>query len=449
MRKLFGKPEETTVSVEENVEAIALEQDAVIAHEEESREFDAIANEVNEDIDFVASVEDAVVTLEASVAAGETKLENPETVTAADAFVSNEELNYNARLLGADLPEMIGDNVVSHESAIAEPVTALTISNENAKEFVSKVVDKLKEIFAKIMQVLKKLVAKGSAVMVKNGDSAEKLAKQLEGLGDKAEGEFNESEVKALQAKFGAAYAGKGKDIKGADLVSMLKAISSYKVLEDVSKLAEGSIAAIEKGDADGIKAAMDKLYSLDGVKAAPGFDKLVDAKSKDVKGLPEAGEGEEVAVLPFRADGSTVKAIVTVTKEGAAPKVSVGTLTFDAKTYDKELMVMSKGDIQSVLKELASVGKDAKKYSDSVMKIVDGNSKAIDKLAKLGKGDELSAEQKEAINAVSKFLSTSVANMGIDMVLGNVYGARAVLVTASKHVAKFKGGKPVEKDEE
>lgn len=160
-----AEPENSELTVNEVVEDEAVADEVADGNEQ-----------VNKDIAAVEELVDGVDELSEQVEVNEEKLEHPEEVVAADVVVSEEKLKYTMIKLGYDAGLQDRLNLSSEsvvDSLRSNPARHLSIANEGAKEFISKMISTIKGLIQRIIKATQNIFAK---VMFKFGNYEKKIS---------------------------------------------------------------------------------------------------------------------------------------------------------------------------------------------------------------------------------------------------------------------------------
>lgn len=449
--EILGGEEESTVEIED-----------VISDEEEQEEFNSIVDETEDDVAAMEEAEEVVEDLEEQIAKEEELLETPEKVTAADALVSQESLRMAAKMLGANPDEIFGQKV-STESAHESPVTALQLSTESAKEFVLKVIEQVKAIFKKIAISIKKMGVKVIALMTKAATAADKLDKSLNEKADKTESEVTEDDNKKIASKLGVVMLANGNSF--ADLKGYLDGINNPDAITRIS-------VGLARGAKD-LEGAVKSAKFEDHVKAVAAITNEVVSKTSMNKTMADISEfitksgdkyfngvmtnaGKRSMYLPYRFDGTVVKTVklendTEKEKEAKEKKdikelysvssITVPTLSLKPAALKDVIVkaVPSKAEISGVLKVVIKNGENAKTFSDKVMAAIDSNGKLVETLEKISKSSgELTEASKAGIVKYTTATRVGVVNVGLEMILSQVQGTKAVLGVCAIFAGKY-----------
>ena len=383
---IFGQlATEAKKEVEPAVEANVLEE---IGAEEAYADALSIEASIEADLGAMAQATVAADRIEAQVAHEELLLATPEKINVGCVALSQEALSTTAMLLGAPADALAA--AVSLEAAESNPVSAMQVSQEGAKDFLKKVIESIKAIFRKVMNSAKKLYVKLVVAMDGTSKSAIKLKKYiLKDLKD----------AKAKEANFSDKVAKKLRTIVYTNSITGLSAVDTEIATAAISKIMDAQIAADKDMDAisedldaaaltaaeDGVRKTFNEnvnklikgLVILDTSVAEDNFSYT--APSDSVKLFVTSHSGTKVRVLELNTadDKSTVK---------------VKTLTMDASNVgDSKYPVPVSAKDTTIITSLDSVIEKSKKFGktkDIAMKAIEQANKVLDKLAKTKGGD-------------------------------------------------------------
>lgn len=449
----FSREEEGDALVEDtNVEPITV--DDVIAAEEDAAELAELVADTENKAEAMDEGDAAVDELEEQVEVAETKTEeSPEDVTVADAVVATESLKHVMSRLGMPSLADLGVKVVSHEAAAADPVTALRISTEGAKEIIDNIVNTVKEVFKRVLANIKKIYAKIMIMIDRTDKNADALLKSVAKATIAADAKFEEGDVKTIVNRLAVVAALGGGSISkdpSADIKLLLEGVSSSASGKEWEKAIDEQCKAaaevIEKND----EASFQKLGKLVGDSLAASKTALskkvgeyVGAhKSNFVSGVAEG----DLTLDAIRFDGKSLKVVYTskedveaVNKAIAEKNFKQAAATGTAKTAvitfsdgflsNAKVEAPSKETLVKILKDLKATAAKKKSFTDGVFKAINASEKAMDKIAgSAGKAAEGNGAGKYAASLVAKSAKTFAINVALDSILGYLGTLSAVL---------------------
>lgn len=374
----------------------------------------------------------------------EEKLEKPEEVTADDVMVAQESMRIICHRYGVD-PEAVVGSRLSHESASANPIHALKLSQESASDFVKKIIDGIRNIFKRLIVTIKKLFAKAVVLLSRNEKVATKLAAVVAAAGEApADAKFDDAEVAGIAARLGAVIVAEGGKL-GKDPVAGLgeyiailqdaKHIATYTtVLKDAAAGQMGVLkASAETAEEAGKKAAEELSKKLGGTTTAAVLKKVGSAAGDANKFLsPVKGE-----VVPFAVTGTKVRAFAF----GEGGRLTSVTLTVaPAALKGITVDVPSKASIVKLLEAVVATAKKSKDYEAAATKEVDEADKILADLTKEVMKGELTPAAKRSVTNYSSAVRVVTANLAVDSILAQVSGTKAILgycSMAAKKLAK------------
>ena len=412
------------LSVEEEVTAgetvaydVIADVEATIAREEAADiEADMVGDMVAMDLAVNAGSR-----LEAQFSAEEELLANPEKITATVVAMSQSAYADTAALLGMD----VTSSMLSSESIESNPVTALTISHENAvTDSIKKVYDAIKAIFVKLGQTIKKYVVK--AVVWMNGveKKATLLAKEAAKASDPAKGvKFTEKETNKL-AKLVAGWAVVvDGDIDSSGLAAHFGKLSFAGGLDAVSDAVDSvkntgtEEAPVYEIDEAKVIAAMSKNSPSKAVKVADF------AKNTNYVAPSEVENESDITIVPVFAKGIAVTFVETYAVKGSLPVIKVKTVTVNSELYElgKETEPAKAKDVEAYAKGVATFAKGLKKFSDARMKEIDSENKKLDKLAKENTEDGVKGKAGYVLNKLKAGAATTRRDMTVGLALNSI----------------------------
>ena len=463
MSKLFARlsTEEDETLVGGNDTAVEITE--VVEAEATATEVTEDANEIEKDIVAMEEADEALVEINNQIAEDEVKLENPESVTAADALVSQESLRMTAKMLGASLTDL-GITTISHESAKDSPVTALQLSTESAKEFFFKLVEQIKAIFSKIWNYIKKLAAKVYVMFNNMEKQASNMLEKLKNLQEKSSEDFTEDEQKRVVKLVGMPVYLNSKTTIDKD--SIIGYIGGVGETATVSASAEGYDAIITK---------LEKVTGADKVTAKETYEAMAsiigDIEKSVVKGAYKNSiakfitgaadkftevDGQLVQkIVPVSVKGGSVIAMyINIPKESNTTKIETvremwNTLTIkkstdklDTAVFDgmaKGLKPFTKTDMTDILKQVKKNGSGMKKFVDDTLKSVETGSTGIKKLETIAKKlGNISGEKSSGLVKVASLMRATVTNLALSAIYDNVGGCKAGLAVCAISMKKY-----------
>lgn len=353
--------------------------------------------------------------LEDQVILGTEAMANPELVTVATAAYARESMQLALAALGGAR----SDYEVTTESIQSSPVSSLEVTTEGIKDTAKKIYEAVKNIFKKIGLTIKKLAAKLVVALDGVGKKAEKMLKNI-----KADSGATASETKlsskdsskimnSLAAVTALKMALSSKGEPNKVLADNMNAIAKFTddVGSDITKFEE-ALAGTNKDDKDSdrVTAAL-AATSFDSVKyqyiksvsasggqsgkapELPGATNIPDASADKLDGVDAEGD---IRFYPTYAKGKYIHGVVLYAEKiedddkdnvaSMANKVKYANARWDITAEDnfpdEDLKVMSKGELETLLKDLKPASKKLKSFSDARMANIDKVMKQIDKVA-------------------------------------------------------------------
>jgi len=427
---IFGR-----LSIEEHVESVAADytvMDAISA-EEAYVEAIEIANEAHIDAAAMDKATLAAERLETQVSNEEAILAQPESITAGTILLSQESLATTAMLLGADAA-MIADYQVSNEAALDNPVSAMQVSHEGAKDFLKKLYEGIKLLFKKIGNAMKKLYTKLVVVMDGTAKSAKALAKTIKDskIAKPATETFSEGKSRSLNKKF----AGKGPVIAGMEaLISSNGSDGILKAMDVISGLRSIAMAASEKSAKTGygsLKALAEKNSAASALEKATDYikpDGIVGVTPVVVRSNSVQFVEIVVADTSGDDDDDYVKALRDI-------KFSVKTLSLKPEDEDAKVKVLDKGALQTLCGKVETSAKGLKSFASAREKDIKTLEKELATLAKDSDGSAFVNRMKGNVMNASRAMGASVL---MSSTLAYAANNKAVLGFVKDNFAEYK----------
>jgi hypothetical protein len=393
----------------------------------------ALESEIAEDVTAMAQADVAADQVEETIETAEDIAANPETVTPAVVEVTVESLKHTAALLGGSIDSRYG---VSRESAKANPMVALEVSIDGAKDFLKKIYESIKAIFRKIINAGKKLFVKLMVVIDGTASKAKKLGKVADKLTGTAE-DFDEKQAKSIAYRFGAQFAIEGK--KAPQIADIVNAAAAGKdtvqAVVDTLQASTQTPTAVSKETNDKYKDVITKTLKQSKGSITQTASELGAISNYEA---PDASGDVECSVVNKK--GLSFKVVESYIANNDAKDVVLKVKTLSvSKDYFSGISSMTaptKTQVQAIIGAVIVDAKNFSKYSSGVMKVIDSVNSALDKSAKEEAGNYVVNKLKAGNITLQRDL---VVSLGLDSVMAYMAGTKAALSIANDCVKQFK----------
>ena len=417
-----------------------------IAAEEAYADALAIESEIVAGVAAMSQAQVAADRVEAQVSHESMLLANPEQINVGCVALSQEALATTALLLGADASVLAPS--VSQEAAEANPVSAMQISIENDKNFLTKVIDSIKAIFRKVMNAAKKLYVKLVVAMDGTAKKAKKLKKHIEKDLDgstKTKNTFDEKKSEKLYKLLAIEHLDGLTIAGGTDKISTNTLDSLNKLLEDTTKVTEKEAdkAPSDKGDnntSNEAKPTDNAVNNVDNEKADVVKNKLSSSTMLDISKLEKAFNyspaGEDTKFFATSYSNTKLHGI-EVYKDDESYKIKTRTLMAETSNLPtSDLAVKELGTVGSELDSIINTAKGFKSTKDASMKFITAADKALDKIA--NSGSKLSYIANKIKAGQATLIRDITVTCALNVVLDEVKYTKAKLASANSHVGMY-----------
>jgi predicted transcriptional regulator len=433
-----------------------IEPEQVIDDTEATDELNEIHAEVKQDILTADDSEEVIYELQDKIVENEKLLETPEVVSSGSVVVAQESLKRSARILGVSVAAVSG-LFPSNEAVNEDPVFALKISNESAREFIQGIVEKLKVLFERIKLAIKKLYTK----LVVITSFAEKKAISLKSVVKNVKGtptDLTAQDIKYISNILGVVIAVNHGNFSGDVSGIVGQYLSTVTNSNTINKMTANTAAVIKSITDLNAKPTIDikDIYTVDDMilKTCDGktyanamleklTNSLMENKMFNIEG--DKTNSALVSVIPIRFDGITIDGIGIISNTKIDVKdakdlmtstsIRIVKATLSPVIIDKfSIHAPTKEVLSKVLDNVINASKQTKSFSTNMLANIDKIDHDISKLYNL----ELTPELKDITRRTITTTRLVATHAVLNGVLGQVAATKAVLSYCNLCVKKF-----------